>query len=61
MDVSFPSNLSGFMTFIISGIVDSSRTGDISSGCLWSNKASTASGMMPRARNSLESGMLTVA
>src|SRR5579859_5191079 len=74
MEVSFPSNLSGFETLIVSGIVD----GRVSSGCLWSTfvsfclwstfvsfglwsrNASTASVVMPRARNSLERGMLTL-
>src|SRR5579859_3686159 len=87
MEVSFPLNLSGFVTLIVSGIVDGSCTSRVSSGwlwagssfclcsmfssiclggtfissiCLWSWYALAASGVMPRARNSLERGMLTV-
>src|SRR5579859_3197107 len=65
MEVSFPSNLSGFETLIVLGIVD----GRVSSGriwstfvsfCLWSRNVSTASVVMPRARNSLDRGMLTL-
>ena len=92
IDVSFPSNLSGFVILIESGIFDCSSGSDcvsvsggvsfsdcvsdsvglwgdsslslwsvfVSSICLWSWFALAASGVTPRARNSLERGMLTV-
>src|SRR5439155_2401761 len=83
MDVSVPSNLSGMVILIDSGILDSSCDSEgvsgrdsgsdsvcVSSVCLWGTFISVclwsafvswvASGVRPRARNSLERGMLTV-
>ena len=85
MDVSVPSNLSGLVILIDSGILDGCDSEGVSgwdcvsdwvcvsddssvcfwsmfvSVCLWSAFVSwVASGVMPRACNSFERGMLTV-